>query len=142
MDFSKIRAGEVISYTDYLTVVSVNSRESSVDVTNIKGQKFTIRGKDLIEGMNSANQFAVTTKVSRTEMANILTNVGDKVFTVVFNKVNGEERILVGHLLETENQMGRSNVRDLMITKRHAIRQVDHRTLKSLIVGNTKYVIK
>lgn len=71
MNFNSINSGELISYTDYLTVKSVNSREGSIEVENSAGQPFTVRGKSLIEGMNSGSQFTETKKVSRTELADI-----------------------------------------------------------------------
>lgn len=62
MNFNSINSGELISYTDYLTVKSVNSREGSIEVENSAGQPFTVRGKSLIEGMNSGSQFTETKK--------------------------------------------------------------------------------
>jgi len=38
--------------------------------------------------------------------------------------------------------MGRSNVIDLLITTGSPTRQVDHRTLKSLILRDVKYTAK
>jgi hypothetical protein len=142
MNFNNINPGELISYTDYLTVKSVNPREGSIEVENSTGQSFTVRGKSLIEGMNSGSQYTETKKVSRTQLAEVLQSVGDKVFTVVFDKADGSERTLTGHLLNTENHMGRSNVRDLRIKTGNPLRQVDHRTLKSLVVNNIRYTVK
>lgn len=57
--------------------------------------------------------------------------------------INGEERTLVGYLLQTEPKMGRSQVIDLEapITG-HRIRLVDHRSINWMIIKNTKYIAK
>lgn len=55
----------------------------------------------------------------------------------------GAERILKGYMLQSEPFMGRSNVYDLEVPRgQHAIRQVDHRTIKWLILRNVKYEVK
>lgn len=142
MDFNSIRVGEKISYTDYMTVQAVNSRDNSIVVKNAAGQEFTVKGRTLIQSMNSGNQYTNTERISRTEMVEKLETAGDKVFTVVFDKADGEERTLTGHLVSTEAKMGRSQVRDLNVTGSNPLRLVDHRTLKSLILNGVKYVAK
>jgi len=57
--------------------------------------------------------------------------------------LKGEERVLVGYLVQAEPALGRSTVVDLEVENgRHNIRQVDHRTLKRLIVNNTCYSLR
>jgi hypothetical protein len=92
--------------------------------------------------MKSANQFSKTEKVSRSVLAEILTNLGDQVFTINFDKQDGSNRTMVGYKLSTENLMGRVNVHDLEVTTGHPIRQVDLRTTQYLIVNDTKYQVK
>lgn len=142
MNFDKISVGEHISYTDYLTVKSINKADGSIVVKNTSGNEMTVRGKTLIEGMHSGNQFSTTEKLSRTAIIEKLEQAGDKVFTVVFLKADSSERTLTGHLLAVEPKMGRSSVRDLNIQSGNPIRLVDHRTIMSLIFDNVKYVAK
>jgi hypothetical protein len=56
----------------------------------------------------------------------------------------GEERTLVGYLCRTgTTPTGHSLVIDLEQPKeKHRIRQVDHRTVNWLILGNQKYIVK
>ena len=66
----------------------------------------------------------------------------------------GEERTLIGHLVEAEPLMGRSKVIDLeehfenIERKRkgeaakHTLKQVDHRHINWLIINGTKYIVK
>ena len=57
--------------------------------------------------------------------------------------LKGQERTLVGYLVNTEAKMGRSTVVDLEIPKgQHNLRQVDHRTLNWIILKNVKYTVK
>jgi hypothetical protein len=141
MKFSEIKPGEVLSSTMYLTVVSKDT--DSIKVKDNLGREFTVKGPKLIEEtMSSASQYAKEEKIARTKAAEVLVNAGDTVFTAEFVKQNGEERVMVAKLLENENLMGRSNVLDLQETAAHKIKQVDHRTLKSLILKGTKYTIK
>ena len=55
----------------------------------------------------------------------------------------GQERTLVGYLASTEPKMGRSTVVDLEVDPdKHNLRLVDHRTVRELILQNTRYVLK
>lgn len=141
MKFNKIGNGEVLSSTMYLTVLSKD--KDSIKVKSNLGQEFTVKGPDLIEkSMNSSNYFEKEEKVSKTKAAEVLTNAGDTVFTVVFDKQDGTERTLIGKLIDTENLMGRCNVTDLEVTSGSNLRQVDLRTLKSIVYKGTKYTVK
>lgn len=140
MKYSEIKSGDYISTTMYLKVVS--KTKEGVMVQDPKGQQFEVRGTNLLETtFKSASQFETTKKVTRTELAETLVNLGDQVFTVNFDKQTGENRTLVGYKVSTENLMGRVNVVDLEATG-HNLRQVDLRTIKSLIVNNIKYQVK
>ena len=61
---------------------------------------------------------------------------------VVKQALQGEERTLIGYLLETEPKMGRSQVIDLEAQGDHRTRLVDHRTINWIILKNIKYVQK
>ena len=51
----------------------------------------------------------------------------------------GEDCELVCHLLESDNKLGRSLVIDLNAPAKNNFRQVDHRTISSIIYKNVKY---
>lgn len=53
--------------------------------------------------------------------------------------LSGKETTVIGHLSKTEGKLGRSLVIDL---PSKGYRQVDHRTLKWLIIRNVKYSVK
>jgi len=76
--------GKILSETQYYTVDSVNSR--SVVVVNDRGLKFGIDNNIVEEGMYSADQFSETEKITKTQMAELFSHIGDTVFTVNFNK--------------------------------------------------------
>lgn len=141
MKFNDVRVGERLSTTMYMEVVGKTT--DGIKVKDNQGKEFEVRGKVLIENsFNSASQFTDEKKVSRTQAVEALLSAGDSVFTVVFDKATGEERTLVGKLIDTENQMGRSNVTDLEVVSGTNLRQVDHRTLKQVIVKGIKYIVK
>ena len=143
-NLNAIRAGEKLSTTMYMEVISVNRKDSSIQVKNsLTGQEFTIKGEQMISGLSSSQQYSDIVKVTRTELAEILSNkIGDGVFTVHFIKQDGSERTMVCYKLETENYMGRLNVYDLEETAKYRIKQVDLRTAKWVIYNGTKYEVK
>lgn len=141
MKFNEIKKGDILSTTMYVEVLSKTS--NSIDVKDSNGNTFTIKGPALIEKtMSSASQVEKEVKVSRTDAIETLLGAKDTVFTVEFVKADGTDRTLVGRLIGTENHLGRSNVEDLLTTDAHKIRQVDHRTLKSVILRGIKTIVK
>lgn len=55
------------------------------------------------------------------------------------NLIEGELVEITGHLLESENNLGRSLVTDLNAPKDNNFRYVDHRTIEYIIFKNVKY---
>ncbi len=141
MKANKIKNGDLVAFTYYGKVVGHSAGELSVyDVDNKR--EFLVRGTDLIEGSLSADQFSSTKKVNKTKAAEVLIEAKNRPLTVMFTKVNGEDRKLRGRLVNAEPLLGRSMVQDLDITKGNPLRQVDHRTIKWLIVDDVKYEVK
>lgn len=83
-DLKKVKAGNYMSETQYYKIDAVDS--SGVQVTNERGFKFGIGGNIVEEGLYSAHQVNEIHKVTRTELIEIFSKVGDTVFTVCFNK--------------------------------------------------------
>jgi len=81
---SKIKEGTYLSETQYYKVVEVNG--SSVQVENERGFRFGISHGIVEEGSYSADQYNSEQLVTRTQLIEIFSNVGDTVFTVNFNK--------------------------------------------------------
>lgn len=140
MKHTSIKVGEVLSTTHYMTVVGKTT--DSITVKDSLGKEFTVKGKKLIEAMDSNSQYDKTEVVNKTKAAEILTGAGDAVFSVTFIKADGKRRNLTGRLLDTENLLGRSNVTDLEVTTGTNLRQVDHRTIEEIILKGTKYTVK
>lgn len=119
--------------------------------------------------MHNSAVFSEEQKVCLTQVATILADTNSKCFSVCFTtkvddkmvaeklkdvkaKLNaakakelakeiliGKETSLIGHLSRSEGKLGRSLVIDL---PSKGFRQVDHRTLRWLIVDGIKYVVK
>lgn len=56
--------------------------------------------------------------------------------------ISGEEVQMTCFLLSSEGNLGRSSVIDLDAPHGKNFRQIDHRTLESLIINNKKYLLK
>merc|ERR1712110_874791 len=121
--------------------------------------------------MNNANVHETEETLPLTKVAAKLTEANATAFTVCFTtkvdekavqeklakvKVNdmknattakslakelltGRETTITGRLVKSEGKMGRSLVVDLPT---QGFKQVDHRTLKHLVLGNVKYTVK
>lgn len=83
-DTSKLSVGQYLSETQYYKIVNIVG--PMVEVENERGFTFSINKNIIEEGIYTADQFTEEVKVSRTELINIFTNLGDTVFTVCFNK--------------------------------------------------------
>ena len=55
--------------------------------------------------------------------------------------IEGELCEITGHLIDSENNMGRSTVIDLNAPIYNNFRQVDHRTIEYIIYKNVKYTL-
>lgn len=143
------KQGDIIRLVYYAKVGDARNRELRDCQDLERGFGFNVNGEPLIESATSADQFEKTKKVSRTELIEIFNSVREHAFTVTFKKAKGELRVLRGYMLKPENGFGRSNVIDLDIEKvdsknghDNRMRQVDHRTLQSLVVEGVKYEVK
>ena len=130
------KKNDIISLTKYFVVSDAsNSKVMAKDMEN--GEMVEIKGVQLVESLNSADYFSSSQKRTKTELAEILINAGVKPFTVVYKKQNGEQRVMRARFLSTEPLLGRSIVSDL--DDGGQIKQVDHRTIESIILDKVKY---
>jgi hypothetical protein len=140
---AKVKGDDLMAFITYAKVKAVSGDGLHLIVTDTDGREISIKGKDLIEGSFSANQYEEEKKVNKTEAAQILINAHNRPLTVCFLKADGSERVLRGRLIAPEPLLGRSMVEDLDVDdKKNRFRQVDHRTIEFLIVDGVKYVVK
>jgi hypothetical protein len=147
----KNKTGDIVRLVHYGIVkdTSVKDGEDVIEVEDLeRGFEFSIVGTKLTDTVDSSNAYATDKKVNRTELVKVFSEVGDNVFTVMFKKQDGSSRTLRGYVINTENGMGRSDVVDLDIAFKdnhsgydNRRRQVDHRTMESLIVGGIHYYL-
>ena len=140
-NFKDIQEGEYLSCTEYFKVISKD--DNSIKVQNQSGEELTITGSSYIESYHSAGQFYSTVKASKHEMISKLHDAKDKIFTVCFEKANGEERILVGHLISVEAHLGRTKVIDVEVPLNDpskGIRLIDNRTILWIVLDCKKYI--
>jgi len=151
LDTKKVKKDHLMAFVYWAKVTSTNINYASLfnpsprlDVQNVdNGEKFSVHGNTLIEESYSADVYADTVTVSKTKAAEMLVSAYNKPFTVAFEKLDGELRVLRGRLVQPEPLLGRSMVEDLDLAEgSYRLRQVDHRTIQSLIVDNVKYLVK
>lgn len=140
----KIKIGDLMAIVHYVKVKEVYPKNFELYTTDVDLQDHTMRvqGKELLESAYSADQYDEEIKVSKTQAAELLIHSPNRPFTVNFEKNDGVERTLRGRLIAPEPLLGRSMVEDLDETSDHKLRQVDHRTIKWIIVEGTKYIVK
>jgi hypothetical protein len=130
------KKNNIVSLTKYFVVTDASaSKVTAKDMDT--NELVEIKGTQLVDALSSADLYDSTQKKSKTELAEILINAGVKPFTVVFEKQNGEMRLMRARFLSTEPLLGRSIVSDL--DENGAIKQVDHRTISSIIVDKVKW---
>jgi hypothetical protein len=135
--------GDLLTLTYWVKIERVEREHKLLVVDQYTGDKFFIQGKNLIDQTLSADYAGSTEKLTKTAMAEKLISLYNKPFTVHFIELSGKERTLRGKLVNPEPLLGRSYVEDLDIPLgEHRLRQVDHRTIKWLIVDGVKYTTK
>lgn len=144
---TNVKVGDIMALIQFVKVDNIPVTGSTISVKKLDkaGTDFEVRGKDLIATMLSADQVIEEIKISKTRAAEILITAFNQPFTVCFLKDSGEERILRGRLVRPEPLLGRSKCEDLDLPlddKNNRLRLVDHRTIKYLILGGTKFVVK
>lgn len=168
IDLKKIAPGEILSCFQYMKVTRIVG--SSIDLRRTDGKVICIDKSILVEDSYSADHYNRTVTCSMTDLADILNSAGDTIFKVNFvcqptqetilkklkdfngsrntadikkltkAVVEGEETTIVGHLAEGSQSLGRTLVIDLEAGP-EGFKQVDHRTIKWIILKNTKYVL-
>lgn len=145
IDPSLVKVGDVMSFTYYVKVTDVrnNGEELMVEDLDHGLSKMRVQGRELVVGSSSADQFLEEEKVSQTKAAEMLISSIRRPLTVCFEKKDGTERMMRCRFVAQEPVMGRSMVEDLdKMDVKDRLRQVDHRTIKFLIVDGVKYSVK
>ncbi len=99
---STLKKGQYLSEIQFYQVRETDSYR--IELRNERGFEFGAARKIVAEGMYSADQFKETKKVSRTEMAEILTSAYGAVFTVSFQK-----RVTAKDMKETVANFNKGN---------------------------------
>jgi len=151
MDVKQVQAGGIISKIIYARVEASDKKFTgshpfsilSVRCTDLEdGTTFWLEGEELIGTCMSADTYLNEVNASLTEVVEKLMKAETKPFSVGFVKKNGVERVLRGRMITPDGALGRSTVIDFDVVGGSPLRQVDHRTIKWLVMGNTKYIVK
>ncbi len=135
-----VQFGDVVMIVHYAKVTGNNRQFPKLQVENLDHEMpFEIHGDPLIASCYTADRFTEEVKMARTKICKILMGSWFVPFTVCYDKKDGTERVLRGRLLGLEEVDGYTQAEDLDAPKGDRFRQVDHRTLKWLIVRGVKY---
>jgi len=108
---------------------------------------------EMVEQLLNAKQTVMTVnfrkKIDNDYVKNILSNTVADQFTDAKKLKNLSKELISGkstemtcHLVKCEGKLGRSAVIDLNAAPQNNYRQIDHRTIDSLVLKNTKYTVK
>lgn len=165
-----LKVGSRVSRISYLKITGEFNRQ--FEVQNEAGKSWTIDKGLIEAECHAADQFDKEIVLTRTEVVQKFNEIDNAIFTVCFHKqpkvedayeaiqntgklvsnkemkkalkekMAGEERILIGYVIQRDIALGRTRVRDLEQPADDSVRQVDHRTIDWFICQNVKYVVK
>jgi len=157
-------------YYKYVKLLPGKNRDRDCIEYNAHMEAIEVPEEQLLDCW-SGHMYDSEEKITRTEMVDKLVNAKECVFTVTFRKLKKDEDIaqrlrgikdkkelqdknlakeliegklhtITGHLLKSENALGRSMVIDLNESYGQSFRLVDHRTVQELTLQNVHYVLK
>lgn len=142
---SKLRVGDYLSRQSYYSV-------RGSQVTNLRNNSWTLPRHILEDECYSTrprSDLPVAQRVFELPLTGLcekLHSVGDKVFEATFTKKDGSKRVMVAYHLGSDTWLGRSNVMELVLDNDGKFiarkRQIDHRTLTSVVFGGVEYKLK
>lgn len=133
-----MKVGNIVALFRYAEIDKVFSPGHILVRDLQSGSYFEINGQELVDKLFNATAVSQQKTVRKTEAEELLLNAGHQPFTVCFSKADGSERVLRGYRTG-DAHFGRSLVWDFDVNE---MRQVDHRTLKWIILNQTKYIVK
>jgi hypothetical protein len=158
--FKDIKVGDLMAVTLYVKVTGKGKNAVGLDAVQVANADagpatLELAGAELIEAASSANQFQEEVLVSKTKAAEILADLqarhDRRPFQVAFVKKDGSDRVLNGRMIPSiESPLGYSSVEDLDLPvidaatgkSNHRVRQVDHRTIKYVVINGVKNTVK
>ena len=135
MQMSKELLESMYSATHYSAEVALNMTGLAELLMSVQDVVFSINFK------KQASEAAAVERVLNADASDFT----DKKKSAALAKalLQGQDCSLLCHMVEVENNLGRSLVIDLQAPdKNNKFRQVDHRTIESIIFKNKKYVLK
>lgn len=143
---SDIQKDDVMAIIYYVKVTDTKKNGEELIVQDLLHGTGSLKvtGKELIEASLSADRFQEEVKVSMTKMADIFCESFNRPFSVCFTKKDGNDRVLKGRYIAEVPRMGYSWVEDLekVGVEKNPVRQVNHHTIKWLVVDGVKYTVK
>jgi len=124
---------EMWSANHYDKEVKCNMTDLSEIIESCSDTVFTVQFRKKIDPKD------VLDSLKNVKMADL--KKADKVKSLSKELIEGEPACITGHLIESENNLGRSLVIDLNAPVYNNVRSVDHRTIEWIIFRNVKYTL-
>jgi hypothetical protein len=146
MQIENLKDSDLISIHHIFRIIKIenNDGKTVLTVENVyNGFQQTIDENIVYKSLHStSDHFIKMIKINTHEAVETLLKNSDMIFTASFVKSDGTERLIRGRYLYIDQVMGRLVVEDLDLAHtNNCIRQIDCRTIKYLIINNTKYEI-
>lgn len=137
------KVGDFVAVVRFCKVKTVDVANKTIEVSDIDDKlEFSMSGDDMLSTLKSASEFKKQEKKTLTELATIVSQSFNKPLSVCFEKADNTERTMIGRIVKAEPLLGRSYMEDSEIETGNRLRQVDHRTIKWVIVDGVKYSLK
>ena len=139
-----LEVGEHISTTVYYTVVTKMDGKTTVKDSET-GDTLVVSNAILERESYSALQHTSAKDVTRTDAVHVLQNAGDTVFKCIFTKKDGSKRVMIARRIPGipgDTCFGRTECFEIKEDGTTQRRQIDHRTLESILWKGVLYTVK
>ena len=142
---SRFQKGEFVQLIHNCEVTGVDGANCLFVRDIDRNMEFQINGRELVRSVNRSAHFDSEKKLNKTELLQKLRSTRGMIFSCLFKKVDGSDRLIEGIYAGPDEGFGRSYVLDLEKLREgdnNPMRLLDHRTIQYIILDGVKYYLK